>query len=107
MIRLITFRNFPLIDLQIEEAYRRRCEDERNDRAFVETIDDELLWLVREARLRRRQKHDWLQDLARQIETLSAKNRKRRPAGRRRAAAMAAVNTPLEDCAQQRSRKVG
>jgi hypothetical protein len=96
MIRLITFRNFPLVDLQIERAYRRRCGDEEKDYAFVETIDDELLWMVRQARLRRRQDSDWLRELARQIDTLSSKGRKRSGSGRRRAAAtvMAANAAP-------------
>jgi hypothetical protein len=106
MIRLITFRNFPLLDLQIERAYRRRCNDGEKDYAFVETIDDELLWLVREAQARRRNNKDWLRELARQIDALSAKDRKRTSASRRRTVVMAA-NVVSGPRTPQRSRKAG
>ena len=108
MIRLITFRNFPLVDHQIERAYRRRCGVEQEDYALVETIGDETLWMVREARLCRRQNTDWLRELAKQIDTLSRKGGKRGGAARRRgAASIMAANAAPNVRATQRSRKTG
>lgn len=107
MIRLVTLRNFPLVDLQIERAYRRRCADKESFCAFAETVDDDaLLWALRESRIRARRDSDWLTQLAQEVALLSAKPRKRSGIRRRRGISSVAANAVAAE-SQQRSRRVG
>ncbi len=81
MIRFVTYRNFPLIDLQIEAAYRRRC------RATAVTLIEDLegvriLGSLPEPR-RRNQSRDWLRQLVTDMDALSERGANI-PATRRR-----------------------
>lgn len=107
MIRPVTLRNFPLVDLQIERAYRRRCADDETFCAFADAVgDDALLCALREARLRSRQDRDWLKELAQELAILSGKPRKRGAMRRRRGVTPVAANAVGAD-SQQRSRRAG
>ncbi len=70
MIRFVTQRNFPLVDLQIEQAYRRRriCRDidflsELEDRQAFESFAG--------ARSRGRHSREWLRRLAKAVDALT------------------------------------
>lgn len=107
MIRLVTLQNFPLVDLQIERAYqRRRGGDGVLDAFSAGEVDDDLLWMVREARLRARRRRDWLRELALEIDSLSIKQRKRVAPGPRRRAAVMPMEAARVD-RSQRNRKAG
>lgn len=85
MIRLVTYGNFQLMDLQIEEAYRRRRETRRL--LLLDDVED-LTVLRSLAYLRRRssESRDWLCRLAHAVDALAAPEtggaRRRANAGR-------------------------
>lgn len=104
MIRLVTLRNFPLVDLQIERAYQRRCSDEGGFSGPY--VDDDLWWIMREARLRARRNREWLRELEQEVDSLSLKARKRSAVGRRRRTTVVTISANSAD-RSQRSRKAG
>lgn len=107
MIRLVTLRNFPLVDLQIKRAYRRRCADDETMCAFAEAIgDDDLLWALNMSRRRSLRDSDWLNQLAEEVAILSAKPRKRSGMRRRRGVSSVSANDLASD-SEQRSRRAG
>lgn len=74
MIRFVTYRNFPLLDLQIEEAYRRRCDAS----AFAVLADIEDVAIPgkrREERCRSKRSRDWVRQLALELYALSKAGR--------------------------------
>lgn len=103
MIRLVTFQNFPLVDLQIERAYQRRCANDGDPCRCLASEDEEELWrAIREMRMHTRRNKDWLHKLEREVETLSVKSRKRRNVARRQREALMAVNGPFDGSHQKR-----
>lgn len=91
MIRFVTYRNFPILDLQIEEAYRRRYG--AREVVFLEDVDDiAVLKSLREARRRSNRSRDWLRRLAREVDALAQTpdpTARRRPSSR-----LVAANAP-------------
>jgi hypothetical protein len=84
MIRLVTYRNFPLVDLQIERAYQRRCSNDGEPCRRLASDDEEELWReLREMRHNARRNSEWLRELAIEVQTLSVKRQKRRTNARR------------------------
>lgn len=89
MIRFVTYSNFPLLDLQIEEAYRRRC----NGTAVAYVADIDAFSLVRphrQSRRRTKRSRDWLRRLAWEVYALSSTDRE---AARRCPSCLIAANT--------------
>ncbi len=72
MRRFVTYRNFPLLDLQIEQAYRRRCDG--GAVAVLADIEDVAsLGSLREARRRCKRSRNWLRRLAWEMDALTKK----------------------------------
>jgi hypothetical protein len=69
MIRLVTYRNFPVLDVQIERAYRRRRRITR-DVVFLDVIN-EFSVITSLGKVRRwSRSRDWLRKLARAVDAL-------------------------------------
>lgn len=70
MIRFITYRNFPLLDVQIERDYRRRCNG--GAVAVLAEIEEvEFVGSLRRVRRGSRRSRDWLLSLAREVDALA------------------------------------
>lgn len=103
MIRLVTFRNFPLVDLQIERAYQRRCANDGDACRCLASDDEEELWReIRAMRMHTRRNREWLHELEREVRTLSVKERKRVGATRRQREVLMAANGPADGGHQKR-----
>jgi hypothetical protein len=89
MIRLVTYRNFPLLDLQIQEAYRRRRI--AGEFVFLEQIDGAILGSRGQSAGRFANSRDWLRRLERAVDAL-AQNSEALAGGRRNACGLVAAN---------------
>jgi hypothetical protein len=89
MIRLVTYRNFPLLDLQMEEAYRRRRI--AGEFVFLERIDGAILGAPGQSPERFANSQDWLRRLERAVDAL-AQNSEGLAGRRRKACGLVAAN---------------
>jgi hypothetical protein len=89
MIRLVTYRNFPLLDLQMQEAYRRRRI--AGEFVFLEQIDGAILGSRGQSAGRFANSRDWLRRLERAVDAL-AQNSEALAGGRRNACGLFAAN---------------
>jgi hypothetical protein len=70
MIRLVTYRNFPLRDMQMEQAYRRRRV--AGEIIILQEINEIAIGASSgESRRRKGRSHDWLRRLARAVDALA------------------------------------
>jgi hypothetical protein len=83
MIHIVTQRNFPILDLQIEEAYRRRCQNARSRACACISIETAMLLSALDNRSRPSDRgFEWLNRLALAMDRLAHPTKRRRSSPR-------------------------